>query len=160
MMNKEIERKWLVNPTDEVINYLMKTPSVEIRDYYFNDFCRLRNIQGEWYITIKGEGTIVRDEFEFKIERSSLNFLPAPTLTQKRCPYYYKGHTFELNIFKDVAALTEIQPMNLITAEIELNSIDEEVEIPEFFDREITHDTRFYGYNLFKGLINKINQKS
>ena len=155
MTNKEIERKWLVNPTEELINYLLKTPSVEIKDYYFNDFCRLRNMQGKWYITIKGEGTLVRDEFEFMIERSSLNFLPTPTLTKKRCPYHYKGHTFELNIFKDIPMKQKYtgEISNLITAELELNNSEEVVEIPDFFSSEITEIKDFYGYNLFKVLL-------
>ena len=150
---KEIERKWIVSLTDEVREILMQG-GIEIKDYYFNQYTRLRNYNGEWFITIKGEGTLIRDEYEFKIDKSQINFLPTPQLIKKRVPFEYKNQKFELNVFRDIPALNKKTDKchNLILAEIELSSSDEKVEIPEFFSIEVTNDKRFYGYNLLKSL--------
>lgn len=154
-MGKEIERKWLIFPTDEVKEILQTYGGFEIKDYYFNPYTRLRNIDGGWRITIKGEGTLVRDEFEFKIDKSQINFLPTPNLVKKRVIFPYKGHDFELNVFRDIPFLNKEtnKVSNLILGELELKSKNELFELPSFFKQEVTEMKEFYGYNLFAGYI-------
>lgn len=150
-MGKEIERKWIILPTDEVKNILITYGGFEIKDYYFNQYCRLRYVDGVWMITIKGEGTLERDEYEFRINKSEINFLPTPNLVKKRIIYPYKNHDFELNVFRDIPFLdkTNNKLSNLILGEVELSSPDEEIDIPPFFEQEVTDMKEFYGYNLF-----------
>lgn len=154
-MGKEIERKWIILPTDEVKEILFTYGGFEIKDYYFNQFCRLRHIDDVWLITVKGEGTIVRDEYEFRIDKSQIKFLPTPNLVKKRVIYPYKNHDFEINVFRDIPFLdkTHNKMTNLILGEVELSSADEEVEIPPFFTEEVTEMKEFYGYNLFAGYV-------
>lgn len=152
-MTKEIERKWIVELTPDV-REILKQGGIEIKDYYFNQYTRLRNYDGEWFITIKSDGTLIRDEYEFKIDKSQINFLPTPQLVKKRVLFEYSGHTFELNVFRDIPALNKKTDKchNLILAEVEFNSPDEEIALPEFFSVEVTQNKRFYGYNLLKSL--------
>ena len=78
-MSKEIERKWIFNYEaymEELDSLLKFKPCIEIKDYYFNDYCRLRNAGGLWYITIKSDGDLIRDEYEFVVDEGDLDFVP------------------------------------------------------------------------------------
>ena len=154
-MGKEIERKWLLNLTEPIKNYIITQGGDLIKDYYFNKYTRLRNKNGNWFITIKGEGTLVRDEFEFAVDKSQINFLPVPILQKKRVYYDYKGHVFEINVFKDIDIIymKEQKRMELMLVECELSSPDEEIELPDFIGEEVTAYQNFYSYTLFKELL-------
>ena len=142
-MGKEIERKWLVNSLEGIE---LQNPQ-NIKDYYFNKYTRLRQIDNEVLITIKSDGTIERDEFEFTISKAKEKYDLKPVLCKKRYKYPYKGNTFEINVFDIYKGSNK-----LVIAEIELQDKEQVIEIPEFFGQEITEDVSFYGYNLFQFL--------
>ena len=153
-MGKEIEKKWVGIPTDELKEFCRTADFVEIKDYYFNDYTRLRNMNGKWYITIKSSGTDIRDEYEFEINKSQIDFLPSPCLVKKRFYYPYKGHSFEINLFRDISmCISPYSAINFILIECELKSPDEEVELPSFIGKNVTYDSSFYGRTLFKRLV-------
>lgn len=151
-MSKEIERKWLFDYNmymEELESLIYFQPSVEIKDYYFNNYCRLRYIGGEWYITIKSDGDLIRDEYEFIVSRNNIDFLPTPMLQKTRYFIKVEDLTYEINVFKNIM----IGVFPLITVELEMESPSLVIEkLPAFCGQEVTHDTRFYGYNLFKCL--------
>jgi len=151
-MGTEIERKWIVKPTQELVDYMVETGGVKINDYYFNQFTRLRKYDSEYRVTIKSEGNLIRDEFEFPIEKATLNFIPNPTLEKKRIFYPYKGHTFEINIFKDILFSWEDTNQELILMELELSDKDELFSLPDFAWKEVTYNEMYYGWNLFKSI--------
>ena len=142
-MGKEIERKWLVNSLEGIE---LQNPQ-NIKDYYFNKYTRLRQIDNEVLITIKSDGTIERDEFEFTISKAKEKYDLKPVLCKKRYKYPYKGNTFEINVFDIYKGSNK-----LVIAEIELQDKEQVIEIPEFFGQEITENVFFYGYNLFQFL--------
>jgi CYTH domain-containing protein len=170
-MSKEIERKWLWDYSlyfDFEALY-SSAPYLLIKDYYFNEFCRLRYTEDHfssdedllllpeecrkrknWEITIKSVGNLVRDEFTFPIDSSQyIDFLPNPVL--KKIRYYFQedDYTYEVNIFDNIM----IGVFPLITVELELPSPSLVIDkLPDYCGKEITNDMSYYGYNLFKFL--------
>ena len=151
-MSKEIERKWIFNYEaymEELDSLLKFKPCIEIKDYYFNDYCRLRNAGGLWYITIKSDGDLIRDEYEFVVDEGDLDFVPTPMLQKTRYTIKVDDLDYQVNVFKNF--MYGIHP--LITVELEMESPSAVIEnIPEFCGKEITFDSHFYGYNLFKSV--------
>ena len=149
-MSKEIERKWLFDYNmyfEELESLIYFQPCVDIKDYYFNNYCRLRNIGGCWYITVKSDGDLIRDEYEFPVYTDDIDFLPTPMLKKTRYFVDVKGLQYEVNVFKDLM----IGPFPLITVELEMQSPSLVIEkLPAFCGEDITHNMNFYGYNLFK----------
>ena len=158
-MGKEIERKWLYNYQEFDIQYFLDIAHdydlsyFDIRDHYFNKNCRLRHVkydnytQGEFYITIKSEGNLIRDEYEFAINRSEIDFLPTPVLVKRR--YLFNdnnGLVYEVNFFRDLYIAPTIP---LVLIELEMESPSLVMEPPHICGVEVTHDYGFYGYNLF-----------
>ena len=151
-VSKEIERKWIFNYNayiEEFDSLIRLSPYIEIKDYYFNDYCRLRNVGGLWYITIKSDGDLIRDEYEFIIDKGDLDFVPTPMLKKTRYSVKVDDLDYQVNVFKDL--MFDVYP--LITVELELESPSVVIDkLPAFCGQEITHDMYFYGYNLFKCL--------
>ena len=151
-MSKEIERKWIFNYNtyiEEFDSLIRLSPYIEIKDYYFNDYCRLRNAGGLWYITIKSDGDLIRDEYEFVVDEGDLDFVPTPMLQKTRYTIKVDDLDYQVNVFKDF--MYGIHP--LITVELEMDSPSLVIEnLPEFCGKEITFDSHFYGYNLFKSV--------
>lgn len=160
-MGKEIERKWLCDAY-ELKRVIQTDPYQRIEDYYFNEYCRLRKITTivnnntqppKYFITIKSPGHLIRDEFEFEVN-SGIEFTYKTCLKKRRYKFDYKGTVFEVNVFQDIGTQDENSNIkNLITIECEYDSLDTfDIEIPEWFGKEITEDSRFYGYELFNSI--------
>lgn len=142
----EIERKFLV----------LKTPSQKAdrghkitQAYIARDggtTVRVRQ-QDDKYIlgiktTRKGDG---RHELEYDISRTDADILFAAcagTLIEKtRHVYERDGHIWELDIFSGAN-------QGLMMVEVELDSMDEEVILPDWVGPEVTHLSKFYNANL------------
>lgn len=155
-MGKEIERKWLCKPTEELKTWLQTNCGKVISDYYFNEYTRLRKCDGEWCLTVKSLGNEIREEFEFPIDSADIHFLPSPQLTKKRLKYNYMGHTFEINVFRDIYMTVDDKiKTNLIMAEVEFSELGEPIALPDFIAREVTNNSGFYGHELFKRVKDK-----
>ena len=158
LMSREIERKWLwdYDKYPDYMNILKELDFINIKDYYFNDYCRLRNVgNGLWLITIKSEGDLVREEFEYIIDNEQIDFVPVPTLCKKRFIYPYDMFVYEINVFRDIYVGIDLP---LITVELEMDSPSLVLtNIPDFCGQDITFIKEFYGYNLFKGLKENTN---
>jgi len=149
-VSKEIERKWLwnYNAYPDFYGCLENEPHYTIKDYYFNDYCRLRTIDGIWWLTIKSKGDIIREEYEFLLDKNDIDFIPTPMLVKERFEVDRKPYTYEINVFRD---LNLDYCLPLITVELELPSPHIVLDnIPDFCGQEITYNTEAYGYNLFK----------
>lgn len=141
-MAKEIERKFLVNvsllprfgPQDvsNIIHqgYLSTDPVVRIRCYHNNE---------EVYLTIKGDGLLERDEFEYKIpyeDGKQLFKLCKHSLSKIRYYVNVSNHLWEIDCFMG-------QHSGLWLAEIELEYPDEIFMMPEWLGDEVTYDARY-----------------
>ena len=102
------------------------------------------------FLTIKGKavnGGLTRYEFEKEItldEAQKLLQLCEPGMIDKRRYLIpYEGHTFEVDEFYG-------DNEGLVMAEVELESEDERVVLPDFIGPEVTGDHRFYNKQMRK----------
>ena len=148
-MGVEIERKFLVDKSklpvlhggmDITQGYILNSPEkvVRVRKTSVRDAHR-------WgYITIKGKNSgAKRPEYEYDIPyeeaEEQLNTLCEEVIEKLRFRLEYMGHTWEIDFFKG---------SDLVVAEVELESEDEEVILPGWVNEEVTDDRRFYNSNL------------
>ncbi len=138
----EIERKFIVDtakwqPTAKgekiVQGYLSADKKRSIR---------VRIKGNEAFITIKGESKgIVRTELEYPIP-----FSDAPVLLEMCVDHpvektrYFERHfdkLWEIDVFEGVNR-------GLVVAEVELESEEEEIQIPDWVKEEVSHDARYF----------------
>lgn len=146
----EIERKFLPNPEYNIWMMVAGGYHDNIADYYFNPLVRLRIKNSIPYITIKSDGTIEREEFEYRIEKNSDLWQLKPFLRKERYYLDYENHTFEINLYNQYFHIPDLVDEKLCLIEVELNNKDEEVILPPWVGKEVTDDSRFYNKNLFQ----------
>jgi CYTH domain-containing protein len=146
----EIERKFLVHkegwlkankPAGEHITqgYLTVDPEKTIR-------VKVKNNAG--FITIKGKTVnISREEYEFPIPADEaaevIQKFAGDTIDKIRFTLNYKGKKWEVDEFLG-------DNEGLLLAEIELDTENESFEKPEWIDKEVSDDNRYYNSNLSK----------
>ncbi len=140
----EIERKFLVNP--ERWQQTEKPEGKLIRQGYLRNqdglTIRIRIMGDEAFLTLKGETTgYSRREFEYQIpvEDASVLFdaYCKSSLVKIRYTLDYHGKTWEVDEFLG-------SNKGLFLAEIELETEDEVFELPEWIDREVSGDARYF----------------
>ena len=145
-MPKEIERKFLVDrtklpPLDRPRRLKQGyIPSVEAT-------IRVRIADDKAFLTLKGktEG-LSRSEFEYPIPLSDAlamlkEFCGEKTIEKKRYIIKYKNKTWELDMFEGANE-------GLVVAEVELESENEPITLPEWVTKEVTHDPRYRNVSL------------
>lgn len=146
-MAKEIERKFLVESFP--ISLLNNIEGKEIKQYYINQKpeIRIRQMDDEFYLTIKkGEG-LIREEFEIEIGKidfenmQKLNQFDYIEKTRYLIPH--NNHIIELDIYENIG---------LIIAEVEFTTVEESNHFipPKWFDKELTGLPEFCNKNLAK----------
>lgn len=151
MSGMEIERKFLVRGDDYK---RCAHKSYRIRQGYISSGqgrtvrVRIRDNQG--FLTIKGpslDGGLSRYEFEKEItldEAEHLMQLCEPgTIDKTRYLVKSGRHVFEVDEFYG-------DNEGLVMAEVELSSADEPFEKPDFIEKEVTGDHRYYNSHLRK----------
>jgi adenylate cyclase len=145
----EIERKFLV----EDGAFLEGRAGTEIEQGYIavgENVVRVRIAGDEARLTLKRNvNGLVRLEYEYPIPvddaRELLERLCGGRVIRKRrFRIEYAGHIWEVDIFHERYA-------GLLLAEIELESVDEEVELPGWVGREVTRDPRYFNAALACG---------
>ncbi len=147
-MGKEIERKYLINhekwqkvekPSGQVYRqgYLLTDPSKTIR-------VRLTETSG--FLTIKGPSTgATRTEYEYEIPISDagelLDNFSVSELSKIRYKITFENKVWEVDEFLG-------NNSGLIVAEIELKSEDESFKCPDWIDKEVTGEEKYYNSNL------------
>jgi len=154
----EIERKYLVKKEKWAI--LDKPPSDKITQGYLstdiNKTIRVRIKNSSAWMTVKGKThNYSREEIEFEIPLAKaeelLNKFTGNIIEKKRYVLKYKGKKWEVDEFLGVNE-------GLILAEIELKTEDEEFELPEWIDKEVSDDYRYYNSFLSENPINIIDR--
>ena len=143
----EIERK-----------YLVKSPPLHLAEkrfhikqgYIVNDqkqVIRIREKEDEYFLTIKGNQIgISRLEYDFPISKKDANELISnfcrDTIIEKTRHYLrFKDHIWEIDEFHK-------KNQGLVVAEIELNSENENFELPSWVEKEVTSEKKYYNMNL------------
>ena len=148
-MATEIERKFLVR--GDSYKKLAFAHSHIQQGYICSErgrTVRVRIRDERAYLTIKGpslDGGLSRYEFEKEItleEGHQLMLLCEPGLVDKtRWLVRHGGHVFEVDEFYG-------DNTGLVMAEVELSSVDESAELPDFIGVEVTGDRRYYNSQL------------
>ena len=150
-MALEIERKFLVVSNDfkneasehyKIIQgFLNSDPMRTVR-------VRLQKDQG--LLTVKGKSTddgLVRFEWETEISvqdaKSLLQLCEKGIIDKTRYQITYGTHVFEVDVFHG-------ENDGLILAEIELRSVNDIFEKPNWLGKEVTGDIKYYNSNLSK----------
>lgn len=146
-MAKEIERKFLAHPR----KWSELGPGKPIRQGYLSTVkertVRARTVGDKGFLTIKGVNTgISRDEYEYEIPFKDAteildNLCEKPLIEKTRYRIPYAGNTWEVDEFAGVNR-------GLTTAEIELKDANQKVEIPDWIDREVSDDPKYFNANL------------
>ena len=147
-MGKEIERKFLINPTKWA--GLAKPSGKRLRQGYISTephkTIRIRVTADQGWLTIKGISTgATRLEYEYEIPLIEaielLDNFAENELEKTRYEITYIGKLWEIDVFSG-------KNEGLIVAEIELESEDEQFELPEWIAEEVTHKKKYYNSNL------------
>lgn len=143
----EVERKFLVKKVPFNLNeydkahieqgYLSITPEV-----------RLRSKKGKYYLTVKGEGALAREEYETEIKSETYNDLSSKIQGRLLVKDRYNiplddDCIAELDIYTNLEWLTSIVEVEFANIELANNFI-----IPEWFGVEVTDDIAFKNKNL------------
>jgi adenylate cyclase len=154
-MGVEIERKFLVNHckwaevrqqathTAYKQGYIIATPERTVR-------VRVAGIQG--FLTIKGKTNgMSRAEFEYEIPLNDalalLKLCTGPLVEKIRCKITFAGKLWEVDEFEE-------DNIGLILAEVELNAETEPIDLPEWIEKEVTGDKRYYNSYLSRNPFN------
>ena len=149
-MGKEIERKFLVNHKEW--QDLDKPEGKQLRQGYIltdpNKTIRIRIANEQAWLTIKGISVgASRLEFEYEIPLEEatelLDNFSENELEKTRHEITYAGKLWEVDVFSG-------DNDGLIVAEIELESEDEQFELPDWVAEEVTHEKKYYNSNLTK----------
>lgn len=143
-------KKFLVD-VEKLNPFLQRKSNVVIQQGFLSTnkdkIVRIRTYNDlEGYITIKGSGFVSHKEFEYQIPISDamqLLGMCGKYISKRRYQIYHENHMWEVDFF-----LGENE--GLVLAEIELHTIDEEFEKPEWVLKEVTGDKRYYNNNLIE----------
>jgi adenylate cyclase len=144
----EIERKYLVNKD---LWSGMNKPAGEyiIQGYLSTDIdktIRVRLKGNSGYMAVKARTVgISREEFEFPVSadiaKELITKFSEGIIEKIRYALNHKGETWEVDEFLG-------SNKGLIIAEIELNNEEEIVELPEWVEKEVSYDKRYFNSNL------------
>ncbi|MFA5817580.1 MAG: CYTH domain-containing protein, partial [Bacteroidales bacterium] len=151
----EIERKYLVNKILwQVLHYPVNAIFIQQAYLSTDPKCtvRIRITDSKALITIKGESKgISRKEFEYYVPLNDgleiIRLAGTPLIIKRRYVIRHKGYNWEVDEFLG-------DNEGLILAEVELNSDTENPEWPEWIDKDVSGDPRYFNLQL---AINPIN---
>jgi CYTH domain-containing protein len=148
-MGIEIEKKFLVK--EDLWDKVKKEEGTLYRQGYMvreeNKTIRIRLIEGDkGYITIKGKARgFSRPEYEYPIPEKDaeelLNNFCDAIVSKKRYKIKIDGQLWEIDEFLE-------DNEGLIVAELELKDEADQFNLPEWIDREITGNPRYYNSEL------------
>ncbi|MBR5913719.1 MAG: CYTH domain-containing protein [Selenomonadaceae bacterium] len=147
-MALEIERKFLVNAEKFPAQILSEGEKIS-QGYLCVEPARTVRVRikgGRGFLTIKGVNVgIVRKEFEYEIpldDAQELLKLCMPNVLEKvRYKVEYAEKIWEIDVFSG-------RHEGLILAEVELTAADEIVTLPNWIEKEVSDDPRYFNSNL------------
>lgn len=142
----EIERKFLVNMLPSLSSY----PTKKITQAYIsiNPVIRIRQLETQYFLTVKSQGHIMRQEFEIPItiEQYEGLYSKIEGLPIEKIRYFIpleQGLTAELDVYE--GHLT-----GLSTVEVEFSSLEDSNNFlpPSWFGKDISLDYRYKNNHL------------
>ncbi|MBQ7582262.1 MAG: CYTH domain-containing protein [Lachnospiraceae bacterium] len=141
-MGYEIERKFLVRTMPKDLSqydfhlieqaYLTKEPTI-----------RVRREDDTYYMTYKGKGRIVHEEYNLPLNKAAYETLKSKAdgniITKKRYLIPVGSYTAELDIFDAPFA-----PLTLVEVEFPTEEEANDFHVPEWFGKDVTDDERYY----------------
>ena len=147
----EIERKYLLESLEWKNEEIQSVSNIK-QAYLFEDqdkSIRIRIKSDHAFITIKMGQGLVRSEFEYLIPVNDANEMIEKAellcIEKDRYVILHEGNEWEIDVFKG-------KYEGLVLAEIELESENDEIELPLWIGEEVTNDPSYLNVNLFKGL--------
>ena len=145
-MGVEIERKFLLK---EVPKDLSSYPYHRIEQAYLTNHptIRVRREDERYYMTYKGSGLLVHEEYNLPLTAEAYATLKAKSegyvITKTRYLIPCKSHTIELDVFDPPFA-------PLVLAEVEFTTEEEAdaFEMPDWFLKDVTGDHRYYNSHM------------
>ncbi len=145
----EIERKFLLKSDNW---RSLSTKKIIIKQGYIStnpeSTVRIRITDSKSFITIKGKGngSIAHPEYEYEIPTKDAEemfdlFCKNSGIEKIRHIVEFEGHKWEIDEFTG-------KHKGLILAEVELNSVNESVELPNWIGKEVTGNPKYYNSNL------------
>ena len=143
----EIERKYLVKTLPD---HLDQYESKKIAQGYLctEPVVRIRRSNDDYYLTYKGDGLMVREEYNLPLTRAAYDKLikkaDGNIITKIRYEIPEKDNlTIELDIFEGRFA-------GLLLAEVEFSSEAEALSYapPEWFGKDVTNDAAYHNSNM------------
>lgn len=146
----EIEKKYL---TDNSFDYTIFPHKKLIQGYLStNPVVRVRKEDENYYLTYKGKGMMVREEYNLALTAEAFDHLiqkaDGNIISKTRYLIQYGKHTIELDVFDEPFA-------PLIMAEVEFDSVDEAEAFipPSWFTKEVTNDPAYQNSNMSKKIF-------
>lgn len=144
----EIERKFLID--EKAFDYT----SYPYKDFTQGYLCtdpvvRVRREGNEFFLTYKGGGKMVREEYNLPLNKEAFDHLikkaDGNIINKRRYFIPLDKYTVELDVFKP-----PFEP--LIMAEVEFESVEEAnaFEMPSWFKKDVTHDSAYHNSNMSK----------
>ena len=141
----EIERKFLIKRLPEDLE---QYPCLLIEQAYLctNPVIRVRRQNDEYYMTYKGQGLVVREEYNLPLNEEAYRHLKAKadgrTIAKKRYRIPFGEFVIELDLFSS--------PEGLILAEVEFPTEEAALSFspPEWFSEDVTGDSRYHNSNM------------
>ena len=139
---QEIERKFLVDK----MRWNPNGKGTQIKQGYLSvdheRVVRVRIAGERAFLTIKGIMTgITRAEFEYEIPVSEAEQLMSLCLKQPifktRYVEYKENLVWEIDVFED-------ENKGLVIAEVELDDEDQNIELPDWIEQEVSSDYRYF----------------
>ena len=152
----EIEKKYLVS---HIPDNLDEFHCRHIEQGYLstNPVVRVRRDNDEYYLTYKGKGMMVREEYNLPLTREAYEHLikkaDGNIISKKRYELPdNSGHTIELDIFEGVFSGT-------ILAEVEFDSVEEAENYnpPAWFKEDVTMNKMYHNSNMSMLDVSHIN---
>jgi len=153
-MGIEIERKFLVKTDilkDLIENNFFNNKITIKQGYILNSkekVVRIRITNDKSYITIKGQNKgLSRPEYEYEIPKidseEMINTLCSNIIEKTRYVWKNNGNIWEVDIFHG-------DNEGLILAEVEIPSEDYYIELPNWIDKDVSNDIKYYNNNLIE----------
>ncbi|AKD54875.1 CYTH domain-containing protein [Spirosoma radiotolerans] len=148
-MSVEIERKYLVKGDEWKKlgegqlyrqGYLSPHPERTVR---------IRTVNDRGYLTIKGKTVgASRSEYEYPIPYADAQAMldqlcERPIIEKMRYRIPYEGLIWEVDEFHG-------ENLGLIVAEVELSDEQQQINLPDWVDKEVTDEPRYYNANLLR----------
>jgi len=142
----EIERKFLVK---KLPDNLQRYKKQQISQAYVSTspVVRIRRLDNKYYLTCKGKGEMVREEWEIEISKIEYHNLSKKiegrVINKIRYLIPLESHTAELDVYCG-------NLVNLQTVEVEFSSEEEAMNFtkPDWFGEDVTYDNEYKNSSL------------